>query len=426
MKAPVDIPQCSVSSIPELYGFKEASCHIPAYPKGNLGNPPYHYNRSDEYIAAQASRFGLIGGEGMTTLVPKEVFCLTQDFRKNRSSKESYWSGYYSEHFGKQNVEKYHWPKGFQSHINERIGQTILTPYPYADIPQERSYLKDDSVIPFLNDKGNMYELSKHYVVPYMKCSSNEFQSGDWEEKYCTQYGIDTEDLFPLVVKLTEPSGGGDGVRICHSRKDLDSSRRDFQGKDIKIEAFVDIVHNYNIQLQVTKDGEIFFLGASIQKVGDDGKYGGNYMSFSFIPDESLWNIAREIAENAYKTGWYGVAGLDIVEDKKGDYLFLDPNFRLNGSTPFYLMQDKISAHVNDPYFETGFFTYPGSPDQLFSDVRSQIEKGVLLPVGCYYPDKKKAETTIYAAVIGDDIEKIPHIIRSQLQRKNLLQGIAL
>ncbi len=404
-------------TVADAYETSAAAMHLPRYPRYRDDEPVnaryrYYYSRSARYCCCQSARFVLFGGE-VTTLVEAGVYDPTRDL-------SSWWNGFYREQFAAQagEVIKYHGTQGYRAYLTANPASRVITPHPYDDshIPRDRFYLNTPDVVTRLNDKGEMRELSRH-AVPYQVYDAASFAAEHWRDDW----------QLPFVVKLTTPSGGGDGVCLCRDWDDVAEAKRRFAGQTVKLERYLsDIRRNINVNLCVTPSGAVSLLGGSLQRVEDDAKYLGNLIDLDWQPDATLREICVEIAANAARMGWHGVCGLDLIETADGEYHFIDPNFRLNGSTPFFLMRDYFATHFEAPTLATGYYTYAGDPVAFLDEFRAEIECKRLAPIGIYYDPSADDLTRVYAALTTEaDLDELAGL-QALLARKRLRAGIYL
>jgi hypothetical protein len=169
-----------------------------------------------------------------------------------------------------------------------------------------------------------------------------------------------------------------------------------------------DVRNNFNINLHVSRAGEISFLGGSRQRIGAGGQYCGNCVDLLWQPDHDLWALCVEVVRRAHERGWYGLCGIDVMETDSRQYVCIDLNFRLNGSTPCFLMQDYFKARFRWPLLTTGYLHFYGSPAECLDRFKEDIKCGDLTPVGLHYqPAANGGITRLYGALASDgDPEK--------------------
>ena len=403
-------------SLSDLFALSRPALHLPRYPlyspgEERVGDFDYFFLRGERYLSCQAARFLLMGGD-FITLADQAAVDLAADV-------SDYWSGFYRAHFAERvgEVLRYAGPTGYRRRVAEHPGLRVVSPHPFdsAHIPAERYYLDNPALVTRLNDKGRLHELTDR-VPRHERLSPAGFARGLWRDRW----------PLPFVVKLTEPSGGGDGVALCRDENDCRKARYRFAGRPVKIEQYLqDVRNNYNVQLQVTPEGRLAYIGGSVQRVLC-GTYAGNCIDPQWVPPPAVASVCDQAARAAAGLGWHGVCGLDLIEDGAGEVWLIDPNFRLNGSTPFFLLGEYLTAYHRRPQLTTGYFCYPGTPAELFDRFRREIHRGALVPVGAHYDPREEGITRIYAAAASDgDPEAHAGLMRT-FAAKQLLSGIGL
>jgi hypothetical protein len=400
----------------DLFGLGRPALHLPRYPSYRtdetlVGDFSYCYLRGERFLSCQAARFLLLGG-GFLTLADLAAVDLTVDL-------SGYWNGYHRARFASRHglVLRFQDHAGYRRLIAERPGLSVVSPHPFdsAHVPAGRFYLADPGLTVRLNDKARLPELTDR--IPRNEClTPTAFAADAWRARW----------PLPFVVKLTEPSGGGDGVALCRREAELTIARARFAGRPVKIEQyFREIRNNYNLQLQIGPDGGIAYLGGSVQRVWS-GQHIGNCIDLHWEPPAAVARVCDQAARAAAALGWHGVCGLDLIEDGAGEVWLIDPNFRLNGSTPFLLLRDLLTTRHHRPYLRTGYFHYPGSPTEMFDRFRQEIEAGDLIPVGAHYDPREDGITRLYAAAVSDgDPARNTHLLRAFATR-GLRPGIGL
>lgn len=143
---------------------------------------------------------------------------------------------------------------------------------------------------------------------------------------------------LPCVVKVSS-SSAGDGVKICHTREDFEKAKKEFAHLSVKIltEKYIDSIYNLGLQFGISADGKLIeIIGHNEQLIDADGGYlGGLINPSNDIPVlEKIKRILyEEIFPNVQKLKWFGVGGIDILVDKRGNPYIIDPNFRMTAAT---------------------------------------------------------------------------------------------
>lgn len=409
-------PRSNARSFGELFGLAGPALHLPRYPlydpeEERTGDYDYYFTRGERYLSCQAARFLLFGGD-LITLADRSAVDLSADV-------SGYWSGYYREHFAGRigEVLRYSGSTGYRRRIAQQPDLKVVSPHPYdsAHVPAGRYYLKDPSLVVRLNAKDRMHELTRQ-VPRHQRLSPEDFANDRWRVRW----------PLPFVVKLAEPCGGGDGVALCRDERQVREARLRFAGRPVKVEQYLeDIRHNYNVQLQVAPGGRLRYIGGSVQRV-EEGRYAGNAIDLQWVPPPSVAAVCDQAARAAAALGWHGVCGLDLLEDGAGKVWLIDPNFRLNGSTPFFFLDDYLADRYRRPQLATGYFSYPGSPQELFGRFRREIHRRELVPVGARYDPREDEITRLYAAVVSDGDPEVHSAMLRAFAAKQLRSGIGL
>ena len=409
-------PKSTAGSLSDLFALGRPALHLPRYPlyrpgEALVGDYDYFFLRGERYLSCQAARFLLLGGD-FITLADEAAVDLTVDV-------SAYWSGYYREHFADRigAVLRYTGPTGYRQRVAEHPDLRVVSPHPFdsAHVPAQRYYLDDPALSVRLNAKSRLHELTDR-VPAHELLSAAAFVRGHWRGRW----------EVPFAIKLAEPAGGGDGVVLCWGQSDVREASRRFVDRPVKIEQYVqDSRNNFNVQIQIAPDGELAYIGGSAQRVCD-AAYVGNCIDLHWVPPAGVAAVCDQAARAAAGLGWHGVAGLDLIEDGAGEVWLIDPNFRLNGSTPFFLLGDYLSDRHRRPQLTTGYFCYPGPPAELFDRFRREIQRRALVPVGAHFDPRQDGITRLYAAVVSDGDPEIHAGLLRAFAAKQLLSGIAL
>jgi hypothetical protein len=412
-------PRSPARSLSDLFVTPGPALYLPRYPcygpggdrgEARAGDFDYFYLRGPRYLSCQASRFLLFGG-AFLTLADQAALDLAGDW-------SGYWGGFYREHFpGRYGaILRHSGPEGHFQRVAEHPGHRVVSPHPFHShlIPAERYYL-DPALVARLNDKGRLQELTDR-VPRAVPLTPAAFAQDEWRERW----------PLPFVVKVTRPSGGGDGVALCHREADLRAARARFAGHPVKVQEYLaEARANISVQLRVAPNGDLAFIGASRQRVEGSG-YRGNLIDPQWFPPPPVALICDQVARRAAALGWHGVCGLDLMEDAEGEVWLIDPNFRINGSTPFYLLGDYLATRHRHPLLTTGYFCYPGPPEEFFECFHTEIHRRELLPIGAHYDPSEDGSTRIYAAVISDDDPQAQAGLLAAFAARHLTPGIHL
>ena len=143
-----------------------------------------------------------------------------------------------------------------------------------------------------------------------------------------------------------------------------------------------DVVGDFGVQFYLRCDGEIVWLGLTEQNFNESGRWcGGTYskrLQTSLV--EPFEPIVTATAAHLHRRGYFGVVGVDILQDKADNCFLVDVNPRLTGITPF-LMASRIFQQEDG--FDEGIylasFRFPGSLAELVSAAESYDDCRVLV-----------------------------------------------
>lgn len=150
---------------------------------------------------------------------------------------------------------------------------------------------------------------------------------------------------YPIITKAKTSANGGDWKAetfICNSEEELLYAYEHIESSSILIQEFIE------------KDNELCIDGISINQ-GDDvlltyaanyhrftkESYGG-YFYYKILKDDALKEKIKKIMQ---KSKYSGIFCIEFLIDKKGDYYFLEVNFRNSGWSYAYTY-----AGVNLPF----------------------------------------------------------------------------
>ncbi|RIN05573.1 hypothetical protein BU101_12770 [Staphylococcus shinii] len=119
-------------------------------------------------------------------------------------------------------------------------------------------------------------------------------------------------------------------------------------------------------------------MGATEQLIDQYGHYKGNH-NVQKVP-LSVIQAGKEIMEIGVKNGYFGIAGFDLLVDKKNNIFAIDLNFRQNGSTSMLL----LDPFLHDGYHKFYNYISPCDNEKFFNIILKYIQKGLLFPIAYY------------------------------------------
>ena len=159
----------------------------------------------------------------------------------------------------------------------------------------------------------------------------------------CPQAGVYDAVQFPCIIKLSHGYAGL-GNFFVRNQADLDKAQAQIaqQWPDAPLvinELLTEIVGDYGVQFYLNKLGEMTWIGFTQQVFNDTGRWTGGIFNAD-IQDEfydAFLRVAKPVAEYLHGHGYFGVVGIDILQDKADNFFLVDLNPRLTGITPFLI-----------------------------------------------------------------------------------------
>ncbi len=232
---------------------------------------------------------------------------------------------------------------------------------------------------------------------------------------------------FPYLIK-TSHGLSGEGTYIIKSLSDLNYCLEEINKYlDIKLldriivsEFIKNEVQNYCVQFYVNKAGEKTLIGTTSQLVTPEGNYLGGLIDYRNTDMSKFFEMIAAIGQYAYKHGYFGVIGFDVLEDKDGQFYAIDANFRVNGSTPLCLQRHTLLGLGKEVAKYSSSYRMEGTLDSILVTLKPELDRKDLIVLSALERVKYgKIYTEIYAIVTGETIEEMQHI-EQKLQNKGL------
>lgn len=256
-------------------------------------------------------------------------------------------------------------------------------------------YLIPRELLIRLNDKARLAELAPpEFLAPRIAVPASRIVA-------------EGEGRLPCAVKALSdlPVAGGIGVRFCRSRDDLVRAAEDLSSCDaILIEELLDSIGSDCVHFAVMRDSEVRYLGSTRQIIDTSGRHRGN--TFGFAPENaSAVERSRLVVERAAEAGYRGLAGIDVVIRPSGEAIVVDPNFRINASSPMMLL-----LHEQIRTGRRGMlaaWSCRGTFQLFVNAIRTSAADGLLAPLFAFDPDESSwpAPFMLRGVVFGDSKE---------------------
>lgn len=222
---------------------------------------------------------------------------------------------------------------------------------------------------------------------------------------------------FPYLIK-TSHGLSGEGTYIIRSYADLHYCLEELKKylkinllKTIIVSEFVQHeVNNYCIQFYVDKQGGISLIGVTQQLVSSEGNYLGGFIDY-YDDLSQFSDLIAAVGQYAYQQGYFGVIGVDVLEDKDGQLYAIDANFRINGSTPLCLQRHELLKLNKAIAKYSSDYRMEGTLDSILASLKPELERKDFLILSALEKVKYgKIYTEIYGIVTGETLEEMQQI----------------
>ncbi|WP_409300881.1 ATP-grasp domain-containing protein [Peribacillus sp. SCS-155] len=280
-------------------------------------------------------------------------------------------------------------------------------PQPTDEVSHDLFWI-DPKLHAYLCDKQNIPEL-----VPAEHVARRRLMSLDEI--------LQEKPKLPFVLKTGDgrTTAGGYGVVLVENEDQLNSIDETFGDlSHIILEDYIEYDENISVHYVADKDGEINFIGKSVQIV-NDGSFRGSWITTE-IEDRygDIVQTGYEVMNNITKMGYVGVAGFDVLI-KDGQYYFIDLNIRFNASTCGLLLYKDIKNRFGKDTVRLCNFDWTDDFDDLIPVAEKYLDKEQFVPLSLldadYFPDQKRVSKMI-GLVIGDSVEEVENILEDMAQ----------
>lgn len=312
--------------------------------------------------------------------------------------------GYWREHFGFKydNLDVYPHQNIFNELNSSDKYDKILSLFPFDHLDKEKHAIDPDEHYRLLS-KVTLAEMGVHYP---------KFTHYDLDEVDISQ--VKTPDEFPFLVKVSHGLAG-EGTYIIRNKEDLDYCAVDIRQylkvglvKTVLVSEFVlNEVGNYCVQFYVDKQGKATLLGATNQMVTEEGEMIGGVIRYSDTMDKFHHKIAV-LSRFLHKHGYFGVVGVDVLENADGEMFVIDANIRVNGSTPLCVLRRNLQQEKKEyAKFSTGYTIDCPLDEGLVRLHRDLEHKDFVIVSANEFIQDKKIKTHIYGIVAGETLDQI-------------------
>lgn len=201
---------------------------------------------------------------------------------------------------------------------SEATTPRYITSFPFETLPEQQQII----------DPPTLYALHSKEAIAEIPCPQAE---------------VYDDVRYPCILKLSHGYAGL-GNFILRTPADLEKAKSQIAAQwpdaPIVINALIpDIIGDYGVQFYLNRLGEMSWLGFTEQKFTALGKWTGGVFNADLQDElsESFMEIARPVASYLHARGYFGVVGIDILQNCAKELFLVDLNPRLTGITPFLM-----------------------------------------------------------------------------------------
>lgn len=217
---------------------------------------------------------------------------------------------------------------------------------------------------------------------------------------------------YPYVIKTTHGLGGF-GTWIIKNEKDLLKTMEQIKYLNYKkliISEFIEnVISNYCLQFYLSKKEENdVILGVTRQIIDTNSDWKGGYINYKEQDKlkEKLKNIFKTVSYYLRKKMFFGIVGVDILEDINNNLYVVDLNLRINGTTPLCLIKNHFnSLNIKYSCFFGEIKFKNIKLDQLINFLKQYFDNYKIILLGIVENNDNCIST--YMIISGDNLEQI-------------------
>lgn len=224
-------------------------------------------------------------------------------------------------------------------------------------------------------------------------------------------------EQFPYLIK-TSHGLSGEGTYIIRSISDRNYCLEELEKyqaigllETVIVSEFVKHeVNNYCVQFYVSRAGEITLVGVTQQLVDPEGNYQGGLVDYTHNLSQFIKHI-EQVGRYAHQQGYFGIIGVDMLEDKDGQLFAIDANFRINGSTPLCLQRHEMLALGKTTAKYSSDYRMEGTLDTVLTTLEPWLARKDFLILSALEKVKYgNIYTEIYGIVSGETLLEMQQI----------------
>jgi hypothetical protein len=302
----------------------------------------------------------------------------------------------------------------FTARVTQALGDGLLISmeYPQATtLCPDESMVKTGQLVGYLNNKATISTLvdprfhARRSVVPHEELGE----------------ATPLEKSWVLKAATNAAHGGSLDVYLHRAGEQITLPAFTDVLHEFVIEEYLDIRHNWGIQLYVAADAIARLLAVTDQRIDDAGIYtGGRFGPVTPLPPALLAECLA-IAQRAADIGYRGLCSLDCAQTRDGHLVMLDLNFRItSGSIPLLALRSVRPDALDGPA-ESVKLTVATPLHELLAELHPALAAGGLLIFAGHdttRTDNPIQQSTVQLLVFGDDPDDVT-------TRRNALEAIS-
>ncbi len=246
----------------------------------------------------------------------------------------------------------------------------LISRFPFDHILPEKHAVDPDEHYRLLS-KTTLAEMGVHYPQ-YQIYNVHDVRLED----------VALPDQYPYLVK-TSHGLSGEGTYIIKSDEDLRYCSREVRNylasgllDNLIVSEFVKgEVANYCVQFYVNKQGQPTLIGATTQMVTPQGEFAGGLIYYDDHGMDKFLHQVAVISRFLHKHGYFGVVGIDSLEDGDGQLHLIDANIRVNGSTPLCLQRNTMRALGKQVAKYSTDYRMDGTLDTVLTTLKKELDR---------------------------------------------------
>ena len=187
----------------------------------------------------------------------------------------------------------------------------------------------------------------------------------------CPQARVLSSIKPPCIVKLSHGYAGLGNFCIrevadeVEMRQQLD---RHWPNAVVVVNSIIeDIAGDYGVQFYLGRDGSMVWLGVTQQHFDTETRWCGGSFSASLQDQlfEDVGQIVESTGRHLHESGYFGLVGVDVLCNDRGEHFLVDVNPRLTGISPFLMVSRIFRGQGLPEGIYRASVRFPGSLAEL-------------------------------------------------------------